>query len=144
MRYRLIPASEADKEEVRRVNDRCYYEVVVAQFGSWDDDLQREFFEKKWHPSRYQKIICDSQFAGIVAVATHHDHIFLSEIQVDPDFQGQGLGTAVVTDLIKEAMQKGIPIRLQVLLKNRAKSMYDRLGFNVTGETATHYLMERI
>lgn len=65
------------------------------------------------------------------------------EIQIDPEFQGRGLGTAVLTDTLGQAHQTGFSVRLQVLLKNRAKALYERLGFVVTGETGTHYTTER-
>jgi ribosomal protein S18 acetylase RimI-like enzyme len=42
-----------------------------------------------------------------------------------------------------EAFDRGIPIALQVLRSNHpAKRLYERLGFEVTGETETHYLMQ--
>lgn len=142
MKYELTPAREADKEVIRRLSNRCYREVVEEQFGSWDEEKQLGYFEKKWDPAIYDKIICGGQLAGVIAVVPADDHVFLSEIQVDPDFQGQELGTAVVRDVLNDAGRRGLAVRLRVLLKNRAKSLYERLGFAVTGKTETHHLME--
>ena len=36
-----------------------------------------------------------------------------------------------------------MPVELQVLKVNPARRLYGRLGFQVTGETETHYLMQR-
>ena len=143
MHYHLMPVCESDKHSIQRVNDRCYRDVVTAQFGDWDEELQLEFFEKKWQSLGYQKIICNDQLSGVVASVDHDDHVFLSELLIDPDFQGKGLGTSVTLGILHDADGKGLPVRLQVLTKNRAKSMYERLGFSVTGETETHFLMER-
>ena len=44
----------------------------------------------------------------------------------------------------EEAAERKVPIRLQVLKVNsRAVAFYQRLGFNSTGESGTHILMER-
>jgi len=138
MRYELRPTSESDKEAIRRLNNLCYREVVEVQFGEWDDDLQRTLFEEKWELSHYQKIMCSGRMAGVLAIAVQSDHLFLSEIQIGLDFQGEGLGTAVMTDILSDSAGKNLPVRLQVLLKNRAKTLYERLGFVVTGETDTY------
>jgi ribosomal protein S18 acetylase RimI-like enzyme len=143
MEYELRPAAETDKEAARTMNDRCYRDVVERQFGVWDTDVQRHFFEKKWDPNHYQMILHQGKMVGVLASETREDHVYLSEIQIDPEFQGRGLGTAVVSDVVREARDAGLPVRLQVLLENRARTLYERLGFAVTGETETHFLMER-
>jgi len=44
--------------------------------------------------------------------------------------------------LLAEADQRGKPVALRVLKVNiRARDLYQRLGFGVTGETDTHYIM---
>lgn len=141
--WRLRPATEADKEYVAALNERCYRPVVTAQFGRWDEREQRERFDRKWQPERYQVIIVEEVPAGVLSVCWEPDHVFLSGIQVDPDFQGRGIGTGVVEALCAEARAKALPVRLQVLCANRAQALYLRLGFRVTGTTETHVLMER-
>ena len=143
MKYELQPTVESDKETIREMNNRCYREVVVRQFGGWDVDIQHGFFEKKWEPARLQKILCENEIVGVLWVERREDHVEVLEIQIDPEFQGRGLGTAVLSDILGQVDQAGLSVKLQVLFKNRAKALYERLGFVVTGETDTHYLMER-
>jgi len=45
---------------------------------------------------------------------------------------------------LKENKQKGIRTILQVFKDNPAKSLYEKLGFKVYGETETHYQMENV
>ena len=142
MQYELQPAQATDKDAIRQLNDRCYREVVEAQFGTWDEELQRDFFERKWNPTHFQKIMCSGQLVGVLSSWTRQQEIFLAEIQIDPEHQGQGLGTAIVRDILTTALSLGVPVKLQVLKKNRAKSLYERLGFVVTGVTETHFQME--
>ena len=143
MQFELQPAVESDKESIRQLRFDCYQEVVALQFGAWDEDEQTKFFEDKWVPSRYLKILCDGKFAGVLAVVQHREQILIEELQIHPTRQGRGLGTAVMNTILDDADQRQVPIRLRVLRKNRAKSMYDRLGFDVVDKTETHYLMER-
>lgn len=65
------------------------------------------------------------------------------EIQLLPEFQGHGIGTALLQRELRFADARGLPVRLQVLRENRARTLYERLGFRVCGETDTHFLMER-
>jgi ribosomal protein S18 acetylase RimI-like enzyme len=63
-------------------------------------------------------------------------------IELLPELQGRGIGSAVVRDLQAAAKTAGLPLRLQVLMTNpAAQRLYERLGFQVTDATATHHLM---
>jgi ribosomal protein S18 acetylase RimI-like enzyme len=143
MRVRLRPATAHDKELLASLQERCYREVVVAQFGGWDEKLQRGFFEKKWDPARFEIATVQGADVGAVSVQRHPDHVFLAEVLIDPAFQNQGLGTELVKQVLEDATKDGLPVRLQVLRKNRAHRLYERLGFVQTGQTDTHILMER-
>jgi ribosomal protein S18 acetylase RimI-like enzyme len=77
----------------------------------------------------------------VIGVERRVTEIFLSQIELLPAFQGQGIGSQLITDLMDEARQQNLPITLQVLKVNPAQRLYQRLGFVVTGETATHFLM---
>jgi ribosomal protein S18 acetylase RimI-like enzyme len=68
--------------------------------------------------------------------------IFLATIEIAPEWQRQGIGSAVIRNLQAEADSKGLPLRLQVLKANTsARRLYQRLGFQAAGETETHHLM---
>ena len=79
---------------------------------------------------------------GIYSLAEHPDHLFFSEIQILPEYQGNGLGTKILEEQIQYAKSLGLPLRLQVLRENKAQQLYLRLGFIVTGTTDTHIKME--
>ncbi len=143
MRCSLRPATARDRDFVAGLCARCYRDVVVAQFGQWDEIVQRGFFEKKWDPAHYQIVTWRGANVGAIAVQRNADHVFLSEILIDPVWQNQGLGSEIVRQVIAEASVRNLPVRLQVLRKNRARSLYERLGFAVTGRTETHLLMEK-
>ena len=143
MNYELRQASENDKEFLASLHKLCYRDVVEAQFGRWDDEIQRGFFEKKWKPNNYQIIILAGQAVGAVSVEHCADHIFLSEVQVQPGFQSRGLGSQIIKAVLANAAAQSLPVRLQVLRKSKAINLYHRLGFSQTGDTDTHVLMEK-
>ena len=56
------------------------------------------------------------------------------------DEQRLGVASAVLNDLIRSARSCRVPVRLSTGLKNeRARSLYERLGFRVTATTETHF-----
>ena len=67
--------------------------------------------------------------------------LFLANLQILPEEQGHGLGTAIIKAILAQAYDEGISVSLQVLKVNPARHLYERLGFVVSGETTTHYLM---
>lgn len=140
--YTLLPADETDKEQIRHLSERCYHDVVERQFGAWDIETQRQFFEKKWASLTYQKVLIDGLFVGALAIVRDTDQITLSEILIAPEFQGQCIGTEIVLDVLKSAAEGQLPVKLQVLHQNRAMTLYKRLSFIETGRNETHVLME--
>lgn len=141
--YLLRAATESDKESLRALHKRCYRDVVISQFGKWDDEQQRGFFDVKWNPANYQIIVVGGTDVGAIAVAEQGDHVFLSEIQIDPDFQNRGIGSKLVEDVVDRARSAARHVRLEVLHANRAQELYVRLGFKEIDRTDTHVRMER-
>ena len=142
MTLKRRPALPTDKEMVYRINCAAYRDLVIAQFGAWDESWQRDHFAKKWNPDRYSIICSGDDAIGVLAIEDNPDHIFLSEIQIDPSHQNRGFGSRAMKELIAEAQHRSVPIRLRVLRLNRARRLYERLGFIQTSETETHFYME--
>ena len=62
--------------------------------------------------------------------------IYLSRIEIHPDYQGRGIGTRLIRALIDQARQRGQDLVLDVLTVNhRAEALYRRLGMT---EVARH------
>jgi ribosomal protein S18 acetylase RimI-like enzyme len=143
LQYVLAPVVEADKEAVRTLNGRCFRDLVERQFGMWDEAWQNHYFDQKWDPARFKKVLAGGNLIGVISVQKHPDHIFISQILIDPDNQRQGYGSAILLDIMRLASEKGVPVRLQVFHQNDARALYERLGFEITGATDTHYQMEK-
>ena len=117
--------------------------MVVTQFGAWDAAVQRSFVDRMLTQENLQIVVVDDTAVGAVSRFHDADHLHLNELIIDPDFQGKGLGSAIVQQTIQQAESERIPVRLQVLFANRAIALYTRLGFKETGRTDTHVEMIR-
>lgn len=141
--FKLRKVNNQDIEFAKNLHHIAYRGVVESQFGSWDEKVQDKFFNEKWNIESTFIIEKEEMPIGILAVVENRDHIFLSEIQIDPKFQRQGIGTAIVLEQIEKATIKNLPLRLQVLHKNfDAKKLYERLGFLEIDKTERHYVLE--
>jgi ribosomal protein S18 acetylase RimI-like enzyme len=82
--------------------------------------------------------------AGMIEIDRRPDAIVISNIQILPDRQRSGIGTAVIRMVVEEAATSRLPVTLQVLEVNpRARKLYERLGFRVVASTPPHVQMRR-
>jgi RimJ/RimL family protein N-acetyltransferase len=125
---RLRPATEADSEFCFRLNETSLREYVEPIYG-WNDDEQRTYHDA-WFEQERLMMIEDDEGApiGVLDVSDEGDHLYLSRMELIPEAQGRGVGTAVVGDLLA----RGRDVRLHVFTNNvRAQRFYERLGFTV-------------
>ena len=88
-------------------------------------------------------ILCGDRPAGRLLVVRGSEEFRLADIALLPAYRRAGIGSALVKELMAEAARRGLPLRLQVEKFNtEARSLYERLGFNTTGENDTHFQME--
>lgn len=136
----LRPATPDEKEFCRELHWRTMRAYVEAIWG-WNEAEQSQRFESAFDPSRTQIIEHDGQAIGMLVVDRAADPVKLMSIEIAPGYQNRGYGSAVIGRIVREA--KNQAVWLQVLKVNRAKGLYERLGFVVVGETPTHWQMLR-
>jgi ribosomal protein S18 acetylase RimI-like enzyme len=107
---------------------------VIDETWGWDETWQLRDFDRRFRDYVVSIIECDGHAVGGLLLEWKPDSVYIHELQVLPDHQGRGLGTAVVERVIEEAATRGVPVILSVVPANpRAKQLYERLGFEVTG-----------
>ena len=136
----LRPAGEADRELLWLIQSSSMRPAVEATWG-WDESFQRSYFQERYGKVPLQIVRVNGHDAGMLCYEVRTDHVFLRNVALLPEFQGQGIGTRVIQGVRVEAAELGLPVRLQVLKANRARLLYERLGFRTYTETATHFLM---
>ena len=139
MNFTLRPASPADYAwlwALKRLTMRSY---VEEQSGSWDDEAQEAFFRRNFVPAFIRVVVVDSRDVGLLHVEPEPEMLFLANVQILPEFQNRGLGTALIRVVMAEAKAAGLGTRLQVLKSNRpARRLYERLGFAITQIGSMH------
>jgi len=77
-------------------------------------------------------IECDCTPVGRLRVIRPGNEIHIAGIQILPIHQQKGTGSRVLRTMIREAMEKALPLTLEVEKNNpNAKRFYLRLGFKV-------------
>jgi GNAT superfamily N-acetyltransferase len=136
------PATSADTPFLRRLHHEAYRDVVVRQFGSWDERAQDGWFEASLADAEFSVVEEDGKPIGAVGLKDAPNQVCLVELQILPDHQGRGFGSALLREQLDRARRLRKIVSLRVLIENRARSLYARHGFVVTTQTDTHFLME--
>lgn len=135
-------ADPTDLDALYGIHREVMREYVEATWGPWDEEWQRAHFEETFPAQRLQVVLHGYDIAGAIDCQRHRDRWAINSIEVAPEFQNLGIGTWLITRLRQQARGEGVPVTLQVLKANApARRLFDRLGFAVVDETATHWLM---
>ena len=140
----LRPATISDSEFAYQTTKAAFREYAEKVWG-WDEDEQRKLHQRRFAVHDFRVIQIAGTDIGIMAMERQQNCISLHQLFILPEYQGKGIGEAVMKLIINEAAEAKLPMRLQVLkVNNRAFKFYERLGFKRTGESNTHILMERL
>jgi GNAT superfamily N-acetyltransferase len=140
-RVSLRPAVASDEQFARAAHHSAYRDAIERQFGSFDTPLQDGFFARAWANPGFVIVLYDHKQAGFARFERAPDALVVHELVLLPAFQGMGLGTELLRAAQKWAAAHGLPVILRVLRENRAAQLYQRLGFQPCGESATHISM---
>ncbi|WP_169545059.1 GNAT family N-acetyltransferase [Sneathiella aquimaris] len=80
----------------------------------------------------------ESRLVGCVFLKEEATNFYLGKLAVDPDLQGKGIGSMLITACIEFAQQAGKPdIELEVRIElTENQALFSRLGFTKTGENS--------
>ena len=88
-------------------------------------------------------LLQDGAPVGLLKVSRDSAQWKLIQIQLAPELQGQGLGADLLAQVIAEADSANVAVALSVLKANPARTLYERHGFTVVGESEHEYDMLR-
>lgn len=142
MDIQLRPIEESDREFLWGLH-RAALKPYIEQTWGWDEDFQRRYFMEHYPPFASQIIVRGGQDLGVLSVDESGREVILRNIEVLPEFQGMGIGSQVIGEILARAAECGKAVSLRVLKVNPARNLYLRLGFSVIGETETHFWMRK-
>jgi len=119
-------------------------DVIEATWG-WDDEWQEMDFTRRLVSCEVHIIEIGGYPAGGLWLEWKSDMLYLRELQLSPEFQGRGFGTAILRQVIDQATQRGLPTVLSVVEANRrAKQLYERIGFEVVASEPPFIRMKHL
>ena len=126
--------------ELKKQNFKKY----VDNIWGWNDSdqIKRMRIDLDEHLSHKRIIILDGKQIGVLETnITDNGDLFINEINLLKDYQGKGIGTKILSDILYNNLDRRII--LQLFKDNPAINLYKRLGFKIYNETETHYQMEK-
>ncbi len=124
---KIVPWSDAEKERFLR-----------QQF-----EAQHSFYQEHFSEGSYDLILAGEDPAGRLYVDRRADEIRLIDLAILPEYRRQGIGRSFLDNLLLEAREASVPVRLHCLPDNDSMvSLCKQLGFEQTGATGVYVLME--
>ena len=113
-----------------------------AAFVAMQFEAQSAHYAEHYTGMSSDVIIVDDEPAGRLLVARWSREIRIVDITLLPVFRGRGIGSELLAELMDEAVEMGKALSIHVERDNRARGLYERLGFEPVGETGVYLRME--
>ena len=110
----------------------------ATQPTPWTEQVFRDCFTSHYDCRVIER---DGMIAGFAVLSSVLDEVHLLNIAVAPAMQRRGLAWAALRELIADYRQRNMGyVYLEVRASNHgARQLYERLGFQVTGERKNYY-----
>ena len=105
-------------------------------------EAQTRNYAQQFSGASHDIIELDDVPVGRLIVDRRPGQIECVDISLLPQWRNGGIGSAVIKSLLEECVEQTKSCILFVLKTNRARSFYDRMGFQVEEDTGTHFVMK--
>ncbi len=146
---------------LRRIteNDASFLRALYAQtraeelaVTAWTDEFKRAFLDQQFNAQHtyYHEVFAGADFLlvqrdgvaiGRIYVYRASSEISVLDIALIPQSRNQGLGSALLGEVIAEAQHEGVRVALYVEASNPARRLYDRLGFVLIEQGSVYDLL---
>ncbi len=147
-----------DLQPVRTEDEPFLFELYASTRSDemalvgWDKPQQEAFLRMQFKAQRssyamqfpnadYRIIVHDGRAAGRLIVDRSGDDILLIDVALLPEFRNAGVGSALMRQVMAEAARAGKALKLHVEKMNRARHLYDRLGFSTISDNGIYLEM---
>lgn len=146
------PITDADLPFLRRLYASTR-EQEVAQIPHWTQEqksqflamqfeAQHRYYQEQFTRADFLVIERDGEAIGRLYVDRRADEIRLIDIALLPGQRNRGVGRALTENLLAEAADSGLPVRIHVEKENPAMRLYRRLGFEPIEDRGVYQLMQ--
>jgi ribosomal protein S18 acetylase RimI-like enzyme len=148
----LVPAEPRDREFLYRVYASTRAEELAVV--PWDDaekeaflraqfDAQDRWYHEQYARASYEVVVIDGEPAGRLYLFRGEREIRIVDIALLPDHRGNGVGGALLRDVLAEADAGGKSVTIHVERANPALRLYARLGFSLAEDRGVYLFLER-
>lgn len=123
----VVPWTEAQRDAFLR-------HQFAAQTASWRTQCP----EASW-----SVVEVDGRPAGRLVVDRSGEDLHIVDIALLPEYRGTGIGTVLLRQVIDEADGRGVSVTIYVEDTNRARTLYERLGFLCIESSGVYHLYRR-
>lgn len=134
MEIKFRDAVSSDIESIERLEQLCFPDP-------WSYESIRSEIEDN-EMAAYRVVIADGRFAGYCGYWTIADEGNITNVAIDPEFRGKGLGTMLVKDMMENGENINLAgFTLEVRVSNTpAIRLYEKLGFKNEGIRPGYYM----
>ncbi len=145
------PAKDADlpflralyastREDEMRLVD--WTEEQKNAFLTQQFEAQHQYYHEQFTSAEYLVVERDGMAIGRIYLDRRVNELRLVDIALIPEVRNQGLGRALLLDLLDEAQAAALPVSIHVEKYNPAMRLYLRLGFEPVEDKGVYQLME--
>ena len=130
------------KEFIYNTKKNAYIKYVEECWGSWNEEIQRNLFDKFIETVKDDTYIIqlNGENIGFYNGETLEDGSYeIGNICIIPEYQGKGIGTQVLKDIME--LHKNQDLHIQYFKQNPVGKLYKKLGFVPDYEKEFHYVM---
>ena len=128
-------AQESDFETLLALKDTVQ-RPHLERIGRYSPERSRARFREGFVPGQTRLIRVDGRFAGCISVRAGGHDTEVENFYLAPEYQGRGVGSAVMRLVMAEAQGRGHAMRVTVVNESAANAFYQRLGFVETDRDA--------
>lgn len=138
---KLTPAGDGDFEALLALRMAAMRESL-ERVGRFDPQRARERLSRGYLPAYTRHILKSGELVGFVVVVPRENDWLLDHLYVHPSAQGLGIGSWVLTQVLKEADAQHKAVSVTALKHSDANRFYLRHGFvlQAEGEWDLYYL----
>jgi len=103
--------------------------------GRWHEPGQKQVVEVALAQEGTFIIVKDKSDVGWIQVIESPDTLYLAQLYVASSLQNRGIGTAILRELTDKVRERRKTLTLEVMKNNRSRLLYERLGFQLIGQS---------
>lgn len=105
---------------------------------------QDAYYRENYPGALFQVVLLDRQPVGRLYLHRRPDEIRVMDISLLPEYRGRGIGTTLLRQVLQEGTERCLPVTIHVERFNPARSLYERLGFQLVEDQGVYLFMKRL